>query len=82
MTSKDKTREKLMGSMRKTKAEAGINTTDTISLDAASLEAKPASQTTNAAKPSVKKANRVTATAQKRTLSADSYQSGRRVWPD
>ena len=76
MTSKDKTREKLMGSMRKTKADAGIgggqNHSDSTARQAAPEPAKPAAikvkQTTPSSKP--------------RTTSNDGYQSGRRVWPD
>ena len=78
MSSKDKTREKLMGSMRKTKADAGIGSNE---------QAKPAASTTAATPPAAKPAARSSTPAnrppQPRTTgSADSYQSGRRVWPD
>jgi hypothetical protein len=78
MSSKDKTRAKLMGSMRKTKADAGIGTDKKSESTAASQAAAPES-----AKPAAKKASsRATRTSQPRTMSTDGYQSGRRVWPD
>ena len=74
MSSKDKTREKLMGSMRKTKADAGIGT--------ASKTEPVASQTTpEPAKSAPQKASR-TQSPQPQRVSSDGYQSGRRVWPD
>lgn len=75
MSSKDKTREKLMGSMRKTKADAGIGskkkTQSAPSQPAAPERAKPVAQKGRGAQNS-----------QPRTITSDSYQSGRRVWPD
>lgn len=76
MSSGDKTRQKLMESMRKTKAGAGKKTVETDS------------KTTN--KPveemkAEKKAKKVdTKKAAKPSLQpgVDSYQSGRRIWPD
>ena len=75
MSSKDKTREKLMGSMRKTKADAGIGTTsksEPVASQTAPEPAKPAPQKTTSRAPS----------SPPQTVSSDGYQSGRRVWPD
>jgi len=77
MSSKDKTREKLMGSMRKTKADAGIGTDKKPESTTSSQAAAPKS-----AKPAQQKASRATTKSQPRTSNTDSYQSGRRVWPD
>ena len=74
MSSKDKTREKLMGSMRKTKADAGIGTTSKSEPMASQLAPAPV-------KPAPKKASRPPS-APPQTVSSDGYQSGRRVWPD
>ena len=74
MSSKDKTREKLMGSMRKTKADAGIGTTSKPESSASEAAPEPA-------KPAPQKASR-TPGSQPRTTGSDGYQSGRRVWPD
>jgi hypothetical protein len=96
MTNKDKTRDKLVGSMRKTKAAAGIraNSTETETVaGAAGVEEKVAeekvvetvAETITEAKtaiPAVKSAKRDVKSAQSAQVSADSYQSGRRVWPD
>jgi len=72
MSSKDKTREKLLGSMRKSKADAGIDT-----------PASPPRETQKpaAAKPAVRK--KAASLPEKSTQGgSDAYQSGHRVWPD
>jgi len=77
MSSKDKTREKLMGSMRKTKADAGIGAKSKPESTETSQSAAP-----KTAKPAVEKRGNATQKSQSSTMSADNYQSGRRVWPD
>ena len=92
MTSKDKTRDKLVGSMRKTKAGAGIGT-DSGQIESAAatpvveekaVEEKVVEKAAAAktAKPAVKTDKRAGKPAQSAQVSSDSYQSGRRVWPD
>lgn len=75
MSSKDKTREKLMGSMRKTKADAGIESSNQ------TQPAKVSPATTASSKPAAEKIARATPAASPR-VSTEGYQSGRRVWPD
>lgn len=87
MTSKDKTREKLVGSMRKTKAAAGIesdNTETVTEAGAAVVEEKVVDTVTEAkaAKPAAQSAKRNVKSSRPARDSVDSYQSGRRVWPD
>ena len=77
MSSKDKTRAKLMGSMRKTKADAGIETNNRPESAAASKATTPKS-----AKPAVEKRTRAAPSTQPHHINSDGYQSGRRVWPD
>lgn len=77
MSSKEKTREKLMGSMRKTKAGAGIGSKEKPESTSVSHAKAPVS-----AKPAPKKISRTTSTRRSCTISGDGYQSGRRVWPD
>ena len=76
MSSKDKTRQKLVGSMRKTKADAGIGTenADEAKVSADLPKPKPPQQHV-AREPKRESTKPVSA-------KADSYQSGRRVWPD
>lgn len=72
MTSNDKTRQKLVDSMRKTKVAANNKTTAT------DTKVKSA---TSAEQPKTKKAEK----ANKKTMpkvSVDPYQSRGRVWPD
>jgi hypothetical protein len=78
MSSKDKTREKLMGSMRKTKAAAGL---DTNGKAMGSAEVSPDLPDTGQAKPTPKSTPR-RAAAKVGNVQRDAYQSGRRVWPD
>lgn len=77
MSSKDKTRQKLVGSMRKTKSVAGIGA-DNVNTESVAEECEPAAKT----KPvSAMNAERVVP-AKIKPHGADAYQSGRRVWPD
>jgi hypothetical protein len=75
-TSKDRTRQKLVGSMRKTKSAAAIGTdnVETEATAASPMEAEPA-------RPRAGR-GRAATTSQPKPVSADAYQSGRRVWPD
>ena len=77
MTSKDKTRQRLVGSMRKTKVAAGIGTDDDgkDSLNAAAKAAKPVKPVSNGV-------NSAESSLRDETSRTDGYQSGRRVWPD
>ena len=77
MSSKDKTREKLMGSIRKTKAGAGTGSRSEPDKTSASQ-----ASVSRSAKSIAKRASRVTSDPQSRTISPDAYESGRRVWPD
>jgi hypothetical protein len=76
MSSNDKTRQKLMDSMRKTKASTDKKT--------ASAEQKGKSQAKRdkpvKAKP--KKAQKKLAEKGNAVTGGDPYQSGRRIWPD
>jgi hypothetical protein len=74
MSSKDKTRQKLVGSMRKTKASAGIGPGN--SHERAQPPAAPV------AEPPKKQAVAQTRRARSNAESGDRYRSGRRVWPD
>jgi len=75
MSSKDKTRQKLMGSMRKTKAEAGLGSEKTGEAKASPSvpESRPRQQKKTSAAPKTRTASRET---------GDPYRSGRRIWPD
>lgn len=75
---KDKTREKLMGSMRKSKADAGIGS-DTVETKAPTTNPEPSDKEKSMAKP-----GRATSVpqSQPQKVKTDSYQSGRRIWPD
>jgi len=77
VSSKDKTRNKLVGSMRKTKAEAGIGADTPAPRKAAPPRpaAKPAASPATAS-------DQGAAPARAAAPNADNYQSGRRVWPD
>ncbi|MGW8246631.1 MAG: hypothetical protein ACWGOV_00860 [Acidiferrobacterales bacterium] len=75
MSSKDKTRQKLVGSMRKTKAEAGIGAeTEETKVSPDLPKPKPAKQ----AEPRETRREWTSPASSK----GDRYQSGRRVWPD
>lgn len=77
MTTKDRTRQKLVGSMRKTKAVAGIGTenteTETIAAD---------TKVSQPGKPAAAKAGSASKVSRPEPERRDSYQSGRRIWPD
>ena len=96
-TRKDKTRKKLVGSMRKTKAAAGIGTDSARSKTEAGasvveekvIEEKVVEEKAEetvveakAAKPTAQSIKRNVTSSQPAQVSVDSYQSGRRVWPD
>lgn len=74
MSSNDKTRQKLMESMRKTRASSNEKTEQEKS-NVKSQQKKPVK------KKSIKK-TRVKPTRISDKVAVDSYQSGRRVWPD
>jgi hypothetical protein len=86
MTSNDKTREKLVGSMRKTKAVTGTGTesaeTETAAAAADETTVKTAAEPVAKAKTEAKNDGRIESTSQPARASVDSYQSGQRVWPD
>ena len=73
MTTTDKTRQRLMASMRKTKKKA-------VSDQAAPAAATRKRSTPTASPPAAKTARATTRGRQ--AAPADGYQSGRRVWPD
>ncbi len=83
MSTKDKTRSKLMESMRKTKASAN-STSETKSTKAAA-SSKPAASAPKKA-PARKPAPRPAAGSgnysSRGMVQGDSYQAGRRIWPD
>jgi len=79
MSSKDKTRQKLMESMRKTKAVSSGTKKDT------DMSTKPRVNTPvkkKAKKTTTKKTTQQKVTAQTQNPVVDPYQSVRRVWPD
>jgi hypothetical protein len=89
MSSTDKTGEKLLASIRKTRA-AGASGEDSAAKPAGAQTAKPAATTTKrktapksrakaAAKPAPRKAAPAKVKAQQ---PVDPFQAGRRVWPD
>jgi hypothetical protein len=75
MSTKDKTRQKLMGSMRKNKEVAGIGT-DSTQAKTPVVSPDVSGQTKQ---PVISKAR---GTTTQDTLKRDAYQTGRRVWPD
>ncbi len=84
MTDTDKTREKLLSSIRKTKADAAAKSEQPSRAQetpkgrrAVSPEASPADKPAPP-RPAPRKARRSTEQQQTR----DPYQSGRRIWPD
>ena len=78
MTTNDKTRQKLMDSMRKTKAPANTDTKSTVAVskasNSASDENSQTKNTSNAKKKTVVKDNK--------QVTVDPYQSKGRIWPD
>jgi len=86
VSSKDKTRNKLVGSMRKTKAGIGADKSEATRANPApsAAEPAPATKAPAAAAPARAPAAKASQAALARTAvpNADNYQSGRRVWPD
>jgi hypothetical protein len=79
MSTTDKTRQQLVASIRKTKTAAAGQTA------ARSKAPRPVSRTARSAKKPPAGATRkraVKAAGESRTETLDSYQAGRRVWPD
>ena len=81
MTTNDKTRQKLMDSMRKTKVPANTDPKSTVAASKASKASSSASDensqtknTSNAKKKTVMKDNH--------QVTVDAYQSKGRIWPD
>jgi len=77
MSSKDTTRQKLVGSMRKTKAAAGI-TEDAQQAESKLVRPKQSESLKTARR---QPSNPASATGSEMS-GAEGYQSGRRVWPD
>ena len=77
MSSKDKTRQKLMGSMRKTKAVAGIGADQ-----ANTGPVIDASKKTVTAKTVTEREVESGAPSRDKLRGGDGYQSKGRVWPD
>lgn len=77
MTSKDRTRQKLVGSMRKTKSAAGIGSGG---IDAET--GVSGSEESGTMKPAKPVAPRTAGASGNQNASMNGYQSGRRVWPD
>ena len=81
MSTKDKTRAKLMDSMRKTKASASAQTHQSTTASAPKAEAKPAASKP-APKPAARKPAPKAASGGYSSRGSDAYQSGGRIWPD
>ena len=77
MSSRDKTRQKLVGSMRKTKAGAGIEN-EHVDTESAVKGQEPSTPV----KPAVRTGAGSAISARQETVKVDAYQSGGRVWPD
>lgn len=71
MSDSDNTREKLVESMRKTKAEA-----------ASTPRKKVVTRKRQASRPAAKSTDSVATKTTQSDVAADPYQSARRVWPD
>jgi hypothetical protein len=79
MSTTDKTRQQLVASMRKTKAAAAGQTA------ARSKAPRPVTRTAKGAEKSAARATgkrSVKVAGARQTGTQDSYQAGRRVWPD
>lgn len=81
MTSKDKTRNKLVASLRKTRETVDDDSTAAKPAGTAASE-KPSAAGSKApeTKPAPKSARTITSSAS--LANQDPFQSGRRVWPD
>lgn len=84
MSDTDKTRDKLLSSIRKTKAGAAAKSEEPGQAKATSRIAKPAAaDTPQAAKPATPRSGqRKPRRPAEQPGSDDPYQKGRRVWPD
>ena len=80
MASSDKTREKLLSSMRKTKDGSGKKEASATTEPAKKETAKPAAA--NKPAKSAQKKPAPAAKAKASSASSDPFQSSRRVWPD
>ena len=78
MTTNDKTRQKLMDSMRKTKVPANTDPKSTVAASKASSSASDEnSQTKNSSN-----AKKKTVVKDNHQVTVDAYQSKGRIWPD
>jgi len=75
MSRKDKTREKLVGSMRKSKADAGIGMENT-----GESKVSPDLPREKPTRQAVAREHRRERSGA--SVKGDPYQSGRRIWPD
>lgn len=82
MSTKDKTRAKLMDSMRKTKESASAQTHQPATTSAPKAETKPAASAPSAEKPAARKPVAKTSSGGYTSRGKDAYQSGGRIWPD
>ncbi len=78
----DKTKEKLLSSMRRTKAGTGASESPTSPATATSETSASAEKMPAKAKPAAKTKAPAKNKAPVKAPSADSYQSGCRIWPD
>lgn len=83
MSSTDKTRQKLMASMRKTKAGSGSSASQAATGKKTATKSAPKTARKAAATPGKAGAGKTARDkAKPRPVVADPYQGGRRVWPD
>ena len=75
MSNKERTRDKLVASLRKTRVTVNEETQSPSATSAAPVEKAPAA-------PASKPAPRKPAPAMASSSGSDAYQSGRRIWPD
>ena len=82
MSSTDKTRQQLVDSMRKTKAAAAGKTPAVKKKSPQPVNRKAKPKRTNNAAATIAEKHSANATGRSRPVNSDSYQTGRRVWPD
>jgi hypothetical protein len=83
MNSKDKTRQKLVDSIRKTKSDSREKSSAATTRQAKTSKAVPKRKTTTRVrKAPEKKVTTASAPIKPAQKQNDQYQSGRRVWPD
>jgi hypothetical protein len=92
MTDKDKTRQKLVDSMRKTKMSANDQAKANGQKEKLSTDSEQSTPNLQSDKPKTKPKSKTTRTvvsdakstpkASARSANQDPYQSGRRMWPD